>query len=434
MKLSGLAAIALALLIPLIWLPGIAEGRDTIALFSQYIGMMALIAMALAQVIATRWPGVEALFGPMDQSYRLHKWLGIGAMVAILLHDTIDAEMRGLGQETGLVETAETAGEISLYGLLIFVLITIATFIPYHLWKWTHRLIGIFFLLAAFHFLFILKPFGNGDPLGLYMMLFCGLGTLAYVYTSGPRGLRPGRAFRIEKVSPEAGGVAIEMSPEASPVRHRAGQFAFFAFTGAGYGEPHPFTISSAPREDGHLRVTIAPLGDLTSRLGKSVAAGQAVRVGGPYGRFGSRTAGRQVWIAAGVGITPFLALAESLPDDGAPVQLIYAVKSAETAAHMEEIKDISANNDRLGLTIWESRATGRLSASDIVAAAGGDLSGVKLLFCGPAAMRRSLSAALARYGVSSRNFHYEVFEIRTGLGLRRFAEWMWQRRQQQRN
>ena len=165
MKPLGLTIIAIALLIPLIWLPGIAAGRDAVALTSQYIGLTALIAMAISHLIATRWPGVEAIFGPMDQSYRIHKWLGIGALVAVLIHDTIDAEMRGLGAETALVEAAETAGEISLYGLLILVVITIATFIPYHLWKWTHRLIGAFFVLGSFHYLFILKPFSNGDPL-----------------------------------------------------------------------------------------------------------------------------------------------------------------------------------------------------------------------------------------------------------------------------
>jgi predicted ferric reductase len=162
-----------ALLTPVIWLPGLAGKHDTVTLFSQYLGMAALIAMALSQVIATRLGFVERVFGGLDRSYILHKWLGIGAMVAILLHDTIDAEMDGLGRETLLSDGAETAGELCLYGLLILVVITIATFIPYHLWRWTHRIMGVFFVMGAFHFLFILKPFTNGDPLGLYVSAFC---------------------------------------------------------------------------------------------------------------------------------------------------------------------------------------------------------------------------------------------------------------------
>ena len=121
----GLVVTVVALGVPFIWWPSIAQGRDVIALFSQYLGIWALIAMALLQVIATRWPGVEAVFGGLDRGYVLHKWLGIGAMAAILLHDTIDAEMDGLGRETALVELAETLGELSLYGILILVVITI---------------------------------------------------------------------------------------------------------------------------------------------------------------------------------------------------------------------------------------------------------------------------------------------------------------------
>lgn len=58
-------------------------------------------------------------------------------------------------------EMAETgrdpAGEIALFGFLI--LIASATFIPYRLWRWTHRLMGVFIAVGAFDCLFVLKPF-----------------------------------------------------------------------------------------------------------------------------------------------------------------------------------------------------------------------------------------------------------------------------------
>ena len=134
-KPIGLAIVAASLIVPMIWLPPLAAKFDSVALFSQYLGMAALIAMSLGQIIATRLGFVERIFGGLDRSYILHKWLGIGSMIAILLHDTIDAEMDGLGRETLLTEFAETAGEISLYGFLVLVVITITTFIPYHLWR-----------------------------------------------------------------------------------------------------------------------------------------------------------------------------------------------------------------------------------------------------------------------------------------------------------
>lgn len=429
MRPLGLAVIAASCLAPLIWLPAIAAGRDVVALFSQYLGMLALIVMALAQVIATRAPGVEAIFGAMDQSYRVHKWLGIAGLTAVLLHDTIDADMRGLGAETLLTEAAETAGEISLYGLLILVVITIATFIPYHLWKWTHRLIGVFFVLSAGHYLFILKPFSNVGSLGLYMAAFCAVGVLAYAYTSAPRGMRPSRRYRIEKVERQGQAIAVSMTPEGRPLRHHAGQFAFFAFQGAGFDEPHPFTISAGPQMDGALRVTIAPLGDLTMRLVDTLAPEQSVRVDGPYGRFGRVRSGPQVWIAAGVGVTPFVALAEALPSDGAPVEMIYSVASREGAAHADLLREIAAANPRFNLTIWNSATKARLTAGRVAELSSIDLTEANVLFCGPVAMRKKLGDHLRRRGVPPSCFQFEEFEIRTGIGLRALFTWLWRKR-----
>lgn len=244
----GIAAVAIAMATPLIWLPGIATGRSLGALFSQYLGMTALIAMAISQCIATRWRGIETIFGSLDQSYRLHKWLGLWALAASFLHDTIDADMPGLGRETILVGLADTAGEISLYGLLLLVVITVATFIPYHLWKWTHRFIGVFFILAAFHYLFILKPFANGDPLGLYMGGVCLLGVLAYAYTCAPRWMRPARGYKVSSLDKEGDALTVTLVPVGRPLKHRAGQFAFFSFPELGMEDPHPFTISASPQ------------------------------------------------------------------------------------------------------------------------------------------------------------------------------------------
>ena len=428
MKIWGLGLIALALAAPLFWLVDIAAGRDIVALFSQYLGMAALIAMAFGQLIATRWLGVETVFGPMDKAYRLHKWLGIGAMAAILLHDTIDAEMRGLGEETLLVEAAETAGEISLYGLLILVVITVATFIPYHLWKWTHRLIGVFFVLGAAHYLFILKPFSNGDPLGVYMAVVCAVGLAAYLYTSAPRGLRPTRAFRIAEVNRQGAATAVEMTPVGAPLRHKAGQFGFFAFTGAGLAEPHPFTISSAPREDGSLRVTIAPLGDLTSYLIQSLEKGQSVQAQGPYGRFASRWSGPELWVAAGVGVTPFVALAEAMPAEAPPVTMIYSARSRDVAAHLDHLQRVEAERKSFRLELWESGARGRLTGDAVRDLAGAEFSQMTVRYCGPAALREAMMRDLGGHGLPANRFHFEEFEIRSGLGLRRLANWLRQR------
>lgn len=415
LKPFGIAATAALMAAPLIWLPGVAAGRDVIAVFSQYLGMTALIAMATSQVIATRWTGVEQVFGALDQSYRLHKWLGLWALAASFLHDTIDAEIRGLGRETVLVEAAETAGEISLYGLLLLVVITVATFIPYHLWKWTHRFIGVFFVLSAFHYLFILKPFKNSDPLGTYMGVVCLIGLIAYAYTSAPRRFRPSKAFRVKQLTPQGDALAVELEPMGRPVKYRAGQFAFFSFPDLGMNEPHPFTISCAPSDDGCLRVTVAPLGDYTIRLMSRLEVGAAARVEGPFGHF-RKTKGPQVWVAAGIGITPFAAMAGALQSGDGPVTLIYSVRDKTKAAHLDELEQ-AERDGKLRLILRETSREGRLGAADVVELTGG-LDKKHVHYCGPVALRDALWNGLRSHGLSARRFRYELFEIRTGIGL----------------
>lgn len=420
LKATGLLATTALLAAPLIWFPALAQGRDVIALFSQYLGIWALIAMALSQIIATRMRPVEWIFGGLDRAYVLHKWLGIGAMVAILLHDTIDAEMRGLGQETLLVEIAETAGELSLYGLLILVVITIATFIPYHLWRWTHKFMGAFFTAGAFHYLFILKPFGNGDPLGIYAGVICLIGVLAFAYRLLPAGLRPTYRYSVAETVTTGNAMAITLTPDGRPMRHRAGQFVFVSFDG---GEPHPFTLSQAPAGDGQLRVSAAALGDDTRRFPAKISTGTAAKVEGPFGRFlRPKGAKHEVWIAGGIGITPFLAWAGDKSDD-TPVDLFYCVRDADSAAHLDDLQSLAASRPEVTLHLHESRQSGRISADVIAKAVSADLSAASVAFCGPEEMRKALKQGFATHGLPQRRFQYEEFEIRTGIGLKALAK-----------
>lgn len=130
-------------------------------LMSQYVGMAALIVMAWIQILATRKRGLEHLFGPLDQIYRLHKWLGITALALVLLHDNLDPEIKALGRGTALNDLGEGMGEWALNGLLVLVTGSVLMLIPYRLWYLAHRFIGLFYALSAGHFLLIKKPFGN---------------------------------------------------------------------------------------------------------------------------------------------------------------------------------------------------------------------------------------------------------------------------------
>ncbi len=430
LRIIGLVLIALASLAPIVWFAPLAASRDPIALFSQYLGSAALILMGINQFLATRVPGIETVFGPLDRIYVLHKWIGVIAMVCLGLHDIVDAEMNGL-RGGPLAGIAEDVGEVSLYGLLILVLASVITFIPYHLWKWSHRLIGVFFLMGAFHFFFIEKPFSSFDALGLYISAFCILGIVSYLWMSLLRPMAPrGHGYKVDRVRHIGGLTEVVLKPKARGLRHKPGQFAFLAISGSGLTEEHPFTLSGAPREDRSLRFSIKDLGDYTRRLRRELKEGMDATVSGPFGHF-SMPAGRdpQVWIGAGVGITPFLAFAESLKSrETGPVKLYYCVRDRDDIPYAVDLEKIAETADNLELVIFNSNEGARLTPERIAADLGGSLSQAHVFFCGPVSMRRALKSGLVLKGLRASRFHFEQFEMRTGIGLNTLANWLWDR------
>jgi predicted ferric reductase len=430
LRLLGLVLIALATLAPGYWFLPIAAVMDPVALFSQYLGVAALILMGINQFMATRTPGLETVFGPLDRIYVLHKWLGVIALVCLGLHDVIDAEMEGL-RGGPLSGAAEDVGEVSLYGLLILGLASVITFIPYHLWKWSHRLIGIFFFLGAFHYFFIEKPFSNTDPLGLYVSVFCVLGLVSYVWMSLLRPMAPrGYKYRVSSVKHLGGLTEVVLSPKGRGLKHKAGQFAFLAVDGSGLSEEHPFTLSAAPSEDRTVRFSIKHLGDYTGRLRRELKEGADATVSGPFGRF-SMPSGRdpQVWVGAGIGITPFLAFAESLKSrETGPVKLYYCVRERDDIPYAVELEQIAAEAGNLEVIVVNSAEGARLTPERIAADLGGNLRDAHVFFCGPAAMRNSLKSELVLKGLRASRFHFEEFQMRTGIGLNAMATWLWDR------
>ena len=165
------------------------------------------------------------------------------------------------------------------------------------------------------------------------------------------------------------------------------------------------------------MRVSIAPLGDYTIRLSTRLHVGAVARVEGPFGHF-CKVRGPQTWIAAGIGITPFAAMAGTLDPRDGPVTLIYSVRSCAKAAHLDELQQIASANPNFTLILRETAMEGRLDA-DIVAAMIGDATTQTVLFCGPAGLRDGLRQGLGRHGFSARRFRYEMFELRTGVGLK---------------
>ena len=106
---------------------------------------------------------------------------------------------------------------------------------------------------------------------------------------------------------------------------------------------------------------------------------------------------------------------------------LVWSVRNRDQAPHLPELEALAANDPNLTLIVHETSTKGRVDASTITAL-NPDLTKTHVLFCGPTPMRKALGDGLRRHGLGPSRYHYEAFEIRTGIGLRRLAGILWER------
>jgi predicted ferric reductase len=195
---------------------------------------------------------------------------------------------------------------------------------------------------------------------------------------------------------------------------HRPGQFAFVTFDDIDNKEgAHPFTIASADHGDRVVSFQIKALGDFTSSLAVRLQPGQKVRVEGPYGRFDlarCNPRARQIWIAGGIGVTPFLAWLESLqadPDKAPVAELHYCTRDQVTDAFVPELESLCAKLPRIQLHIHGARQGAALQSAAL-----GEPKGAEIWFCGPSGLAEALRKGLHAMGGQPR-FHQEAFEMR---------------------
>ncbi|EGP47534.1 ferredoxin reductase family protein [Achromobacter insuavis] len=399
-------------------------------------GVWSIGLMSLIMLLALRPAWLEGPLGGMDKIYRLHKWAGILAIGAGAAHWLIklastplkalvgiegrparDAVLAMLADSRGL---AKDLGEWTIYALLAMLVITLWRRFPYHAWRIVHRAMPLAFLVLAFHTLALAPTYYWTGPTGaLLLPLMAGGAAAALLSLAGRIGQGRRVAGKVTGLVRRPGDI-LEVTCELGPrwPGHAAGQFAFVTFDrreGA-----HPFTIASAPHAGRHdVTFQIKALGDFTRRLAATLREGAPVTVEGPYGRFerpADPAAGPQVWVAGGIGVTPFLAWLEAArdaPGDRPPVWLHYCVRDAGADPFVEVLRQRCEALDNVTLQVHSAAQGQRLEAASL---AQGEVAAGRVAdvwYCGPAGLAAALRQGLRRLGRGGVHWHQEAFDMR---------------------
>lgn len=397
------------------------------------VGLIGSNAVMIMLLLVARLPILDAVFGA-DRVLAAHRWLGKPALVLLLAHAVLLIWGYGLalgrdpvGQVAAMVSTmADMPQAFIALGLLVVVVVTSLAIARrherYESWYLVHLLAYAAVLLALPHQFSQGGLFAEGTWARVYWLAFA-IGTFAAIVVFRlvvPLVRNARHRLRVMEVIHEAPGVVsvIMGGRHLERLHVRGGQFFYWRFRTPGLRwEGHPYSLSAAP-DDHVLRITVRDLGDDSRRL-LALRVGTAVYFEGPYGLFtaAARTSRDVVLIGAGIGITPILAVAESMVSSAGTVTVILRANEEGQLYLRGEFAALRKNTRVRVLEIvgpppkkgggWLPDSAGEHASLETL------VPGVRtadVYLCGPAAWADLVIRDAKSAGVSRRQIHTERF------------------------
>lgn len=395
---------------------------------SELAGLVASYLVCVQLLLIARIPWFEAAVG-LDRLVGWHRVVGPSVLILVCLHVILIVAATGLPAHAAtpwgaLLVTLHSysdmlpalVGGIALIAIGMSCLRWVRSRLSYELWYALHVTAYVAVFLTFLHQLsagpaFLDSPFYRLLWLGLY------LGTASAVVTwrvvlAGWDAWR--HRMRVAAVVPEADGVlSVWLRVRRLEDRDiRAGMFLVFRFLAWGHLlSAHPYSISQAPTQ-GHIRITVAALGD-HSRALRRLKVGTLVLAEGPYGHFTAdrMTRSRALLVAGCAGIGPICALAKDLAATGADVVVVYRARSADRLALANELAQTPGV--RLIPMVGSRAALGvdPLAPRELTAAVP-DAAIREAFVCGPPGMVSRTRSSLRRLGIASRHIHTDELSI----------------------
>ena len=411
----------------------------SMASLGKLLGLVGFVMFAINFLLSTRAKWLEKFFVGLNSAYKAHHILGGLALVFLLFHPLFLAlkyiEWTSLAtfQEAAKFllpkivdfsapqaviqeDLSMIAGSIAFFGMVVLLFITFFVNLPYQIWLLTHKFLGIAFVFAGLHVIFISSDVSRNKVLLVYILGWFVVGLASYIYKTIAGNIVIRREeYIVSKVTVSNSVIGLSLSPKNKPLSLKPGQFLFVRFVSPSKvvsKEEHPFSVASIS-DDGSMLLYIKSLGDYTSHL-ENIEAGAIAQVEGAYGSFGKVTTLNkpQVWIAGGIGITPFLSLAQALNETSPNVNMFYSVEDRSQFVGQEMLDNMMKAKSNFKLDNYVTKEHGGFITAQYIQNVAGDLSNKEFFICGPSGMMSSLRKQLISSGVKKNNIHTEEFDL----------------------
>lgn len=388
---------------------------------SQVFALMGFSFFAMSFVLATRLNFLEDLFGGLDKVYHAHHNMAKVAFLGILMHPLLLA-MRWVPDDISKAiwylfpvhrRFEINVGSVALWGVFLLLIMTFVVKLPYHWWKKSHKMLGLFFIASVVHIYLTDSDMYGNRALKFYFGFLSLIGISAWIYkTLLFKYVKKRLKYKVLQINHLSNKVMeIELSPMNEKLRFVPGQFCFFSFHCKEISrEAHPYTITKV-KDNGNLLIMVKSLGAYTQRLNEKLTKGSIGIVEGPYGRFDYTTgSNHQVWIGGGVGIAPFISWANDLiskPRKDLKLDIFYCVNHESEATHAFIFHTLEKVMPSAQLHLICRDVQGLIKMGAIE-----DVQYKDIFICGPKEMRKSLLYQGEKLNLKSENIYFEDFDF----------------------
>lgn len=387
----------------------------------QISGLTGLALFAVNLILSARLKIFDRVFNGLDKVYGFHRWVGTISFSLLLFHPLFLAvRYLELSLRSAFLfllpgaDPAITFGSVSLLLMIFFLSLTFYGTLKYQNWKFSHKFMVAAFVFALLHSFLINSDISRDYILRSYLLCLGLIGLAAGFYQAFlSRLINNNFTYTLKNINRlNSKVIDLELQADSRQMQFNSGQFIFVRFLGGKVkSESHPFSLSSAPRGE-NLSIIIKSLGDFTDTLGDLVVGSKAV-LEGPYGQFSYEKADnkKQIWVAGGIGITPFLSMVRDIKSEDYEVDLYYCVNNRDEAVAASELEDMAAKNKKFRLILWCSEEKGRINGR-VIMETSGRLENKDIFLCGPNLFMLNLRDQFRKLKVAGSNIHLENFKF----------------------
>lgn len=401
--------------------------------FGRLLAIIGYVLVFMQFVLSSKIKFIESGIG-LDKLIMLHRKFGVIGLIFILIHPIAlyagnIFQAYGIQDFTGYLKSMFLASLfLKIVGLISLIILCVSAGMAilykyvkmkYETWKNVHIIIYSALPIAFVHSIRLGSDI-RSVSMKIYWWILLFLFSIILIYKILMIFQQKRNPFSISGVIQETHDI-WSLFFSGKNHNYKPGQFMIIRLLQKGkLSEPHPFTISSSPTSN-ELSISVKSVGDFTSKI-SSVTTSDIAYIDKPYGVFSflNYDAKKLVFIAGGIGITPFISMLRYIHDKklDREITLIWGNKTSADIAFKNEFDGIISDMPSLkvvhimsGQADWQGEK-GYVDAEKIKKYVA-DFENSQFFVCGPPVMMSKVIETLKELGISKRKIHYERFALR---------------------